>query len=163
MFLNCRLRYIGVKENGMFDLTGGLKTKNTVAPFTLCRPANIQDWEFDSAVKDGIYYWTHRAKKRRSAHLYPRHLCIPSEWGVLGEGTLYYPLQNNLSSEGRTGKIRQEEDIRGRRPSSLLTPASWKACSMRQLWPFLQASRQNRRESLEYYREGAFQTTLSWK
>lgn len=37
---------------------------------------------------------------------------------MLGEGPLYYPSQNNLSSERRTEEIRQEQDIRGRRPSS---------------------------------------------
>lgn len=94
MILNgTRHWYIGVKENVIFDLlTGGLETKNTVAPFKLCRPTNIQCWKLYLALKDGIYYWIPRANKRKSVHLYPQHLCIPSERGVLGEGTLCFPL-----------------------------------------------------------------------
>lgn len=88
MFLKgTRRGYIGVEENvGLHLLTGGLRTKNTVAPFKLCRPANIQEEEFYSALTDGVYYWIHTANESRSAHLYPRHLCIPRERGGLGGG-----------------------------------------------------------------------------
>lgn len=83
-------------------------------------------------------------------------ICLLSKKEEYREKTLYFPVQNNSSSEARQ-KIRHKRRGSGGGTAEhlCLSGRPWEACSMSRLRPFLQAVCQGGRGSLEWDREVA--------
>lgn len=106
-----------------------------------------------------IYHCLYAAgiRRQRNVHLLGEHLYILRERGVLGEKhfTLHYRIIHPLTG-GKKRKKDTRGNVWGRRllniSPSLFVPTldSWKACSMSQRRPFLQAVCQKGRGSLEW-------------